>query len=94
MSRSKNNQVLAGNAFRKGMITSGTKDSIIGIIDSLGLASRGIDIKPGDVIEHMKYDKKNFQGKINFILLEGLFRPLYNQQVDEEYLVPSLDQYL
>ena len=33
------------------------------------------------IMEHMEYDKKNFGGAINFVLLRGLGNPFINQQI-------------
>jgi 3-dehydroquinate synthase len=38
------------------------------------------------VIEHMKYDKKNFGNKLRFVLLKGLNNPVYNQEIDSSLL--------
>ncbi len=42
------------------------------------------------IIEHMKYDKKNFGGKLKFVLLKGLNNPVYNQEVDYSLLKDAL----
>jgi 3-dehydroquinate synthase len=42
------------------------------------------------IIEHMKYDKKNFGGKLKFVLLKGLNNPVYNQEVDYSLLIDAL----
>ena len=34
----------------------------------------------------MKYDKKNTAGNINFVLLEGLNNPVYNKNVEIDWL--------
>ncbi len=37
-----------------------------------------------DVIEHMKFDKKNKDGAVQFVLLSGAFSPVYGQKVSSE----------
>ncbi len=46
------------------------------------LISGGYSFPPETIMEHMKYDKKNVAGTINFVLLEGIGHPVYNQKVD------------
>ncbi len=38
------------------------------------------------IIEHMKYDKKNSGNKLRFVLLKGLNRPVYNQDVEPDLI--------
>jgi len=41
---------------------------------------------PGDVIDHMKYDKKNYGGRINFVLLRSMGVPQFDCEVPEDVL--------
>ena len=46
------------------------------------------------VIEHIKYDKKNRDGKINFVLLKGIGNPQYDQQIDDKELFDIMAEVL
>ena len=41
---------------------------------------------PADVIDHMKYDKKNYGGRINFVLLKSMGVPQFDCEVPEDVL--------
>jgi 3-dehydroquinate synthase len=60
------------------------------IINEYGLAAKlsGLDID--GVIEHMLYDKKNFGGSVNFVLLGGLGNPEINMQVPVDMLKKAM----
>jgi 3-dehydroquinate synthase len=38
------------------------------------------------LVEHMKFDKKNYGGKIKFVLLKGVFNPEFNIEVNDKLL--------
>lgn len=46
------------------------------------------------IIELLKFDKKNEAGKINFVLLEKIGKPLIDRQVTNELIYESFDYYL
>ena len=52
--------------------------SIIALVDGYGIAPKMSLPAAETLLRHMKYDKKNVSGSIRFVLLEGLFRPIYN----------------
>ena len=66
---------------RMGLLSDAEAGRVAGVIERYGLmpARRPFDIDL--IMEHMKYDKKNFGGAINFVLLGGLGNPIINQQV-------------
>ncbi len=43
-----------------------------------------------ELLEHMRYDKKNYDGRIHFVLMKGIGAPVYNQRVDEEIIRKAL----
>ena len=45
------------------------------------------------IIELMKFDKKNEHGKINFVLLEDIGKPVYDCQVDNQIVIEALNFY-
>jgi 3-dehydroquinate synthase len=46
------------------------------------------------ILELLRYDKKNSHGKINFILIEDISKPLYDIQVNEDLIKKSFKYYL
>lgn len=54
------------------------------------LISSTSKLDPDGLLEHMMYDKKNAEGKINFVLLKGIGKPVYNQNVDESIIRAAL----
>jgi 3-dehydroquinate synthase len=56
------------------------------LISRYKLISNTKKLNSENIIEHMKYDKKNFGGKLRFVLLKGLNHPVYNQEVDYSLL--------
>ena len=66
---------------RLGFISDDEADLVRGLIGRYGLMRERWGLDVDRVIEHMEYDKKNFGGAVNFVLLKGLGRPLINQQV-------------
>lgn len=58
--------------------------SILALIDAYGIAPQKKLPAPETLLGHMKYDKKNISGSIRFVLLEGLFRPIYNVSADAD----------
>ena len=45
------------------------------------------------LLSHMKYDKKNTAGSIRFVLLNGLFNPIYNVTAGEEDVRQAIREY-
>lgn len=45
------------------------------------------------IIENLKYDKKNSNGTVLFVLLEGIGNPVLNQKVDNEHILGAFDYY-
>ncbi len=71
---------------RLGWLKDRDIEKIDGIIAKYGLISDKYDLNPDEIIRHMKFDKKNSGGRINFTLLKGIGKPVYNQPVDEVML--------
>ena len=49
------------------------------------------EIEP--IIEFLKHDKKNDNGKINFVLLEAIGKPIIDQQVSNELIIEAFSYY-
>jgi 3-dehydroquinate synthase len=69
-----------------GMLSADEKNLIIDIMKKIGLGNRKIKIDPEKIISHMKYDKKNYSGIINFVLLKGIGNAVINYKVDDMIL--------
>ncbi|MBN1497173.1 MAG: 3-dehydroquinate synthase [Spirochaetes bacterium] len=79
---------------RMGLVSDGDAVRVGSLIDRYGLAERtpGLDID--GVIDHMAYDKKNFGGAVNFVLLDGLGKPKINQQIPADLLKEVMSETL
>ncbi len=81
-------------SLRLQMISPQEKEKISSLLKRYGMMSKLQGIKKEEVVAHMSYDKKNSSGKINFVLLEGIGKPVYNIQVPEKCIHDSLDSIL
>jgi 3-dehydroquinate synthase len=64
-----------------GLITKDDENTIFEMIDAYGIAPVRELPSPDELLMHMKYDKKNDSGTIRFVLLKGIFLPIYNVSV-------------
>lgn len=71
---------------RLGFLSDEEAGRVRALIERYGLIRRRWGLDPDGVIGHMEYDKKNFAGAINFVLLKGLGRPLINQRIPPDLL--------
>ena len=67
-----------------------TLSDTIKIMKNLKLPFK-INLENKQLIHHMKHDKKNYNGKIFFILLENLGNPKYGIEVTEEEIFQALE---
>lgn len=58
--------------------------------DAVAFAKADID----PIIEYLKYDKKNSNGQINFVLLEDIGTPVIDKQASNELIYEAFDYYL
>ncbi len=79
-------------ANRMQMLADDDNTAILDLVKKYQLVYSKISVDPEQVIDHMKYDKKNFEGKINFVLLKELGKPIINQQVDVSILLEVLNE--
>ena len=56
-----------------------------------GLAREQLRLDTAGLLEHMKYDKKNYGGTVRFALLKGLGNPVFDQEVDIALLREALE---
>ena len=61
-------------------------DWVNALIEKYRLVDKKYSLDPEKIMNHMKYDKKNFGQKINFVLLKGIGRPQYNCPIDENII--------
>ena len=52
------------------------------------------DDQINSIIDLLIHDKKNSHGKINFILLKDIAKPVYDVQVKTEFIKESFKYYL
>jgi 3-dehydroquinate synthase len=74
-----------------GFISNDELNSILKLIAKYGLIYSNINFNSDKIIEHMKYDKKNKNDQINFVLLKHLFNPEINCLVDNKVLKEVLE---
>jgi 3-dehydroquinate synthase len=71
---------------RMGLLSGAEAGRIGAVIDAYGLMRKTWDIDIDGVIKHMAYDKKNFGGAVNFVLLKGVGKPNINQHIPPDLL--------
>lgn len=75
------------------MMSANDAERIISLVKKFDLAPKRTLPKTEKVMQHMKYDKKNEFGKVKFVLLEGLFRPIYGVSVDAKLVLEAIQKY-
>ncbi len=63
--------------------------TLLDMYESVSFDSEAI----ADIIELLKYDKKNESGTVKFIFLEGIGKPVINQEADNELIKEAFDYY-
>lgn len=53
-----------------------------------------ISFDPRQIVNHMMYDKKNIKGKIRFVLLESIGKPIVGREVSDALVMEALNFYL
>lgn len=71
---------------KMGWITGSDVEHTKKLIDKYRLCNTMSKLDPVKICEHMKFDKKNYGGRIKFVLLKGMFNPEFNVEVDERLL--------
>lgn len=79
---------------RAGLLPDRERGTALGLIRKYGMGGSGGELEAGRVIEHMRYDKKNRQGEVRCVLLEGIGRPVYDRRIDEDLMREVLDEVL
>jgi 3-dehydroquinate synthase len=71
---------------RIGWLNDGDARAVNELISRYNLIYKTKKLNADKIIEHMKYDKKNFGNKLRFVLLKGFNNPVYNQEVEPSLL--------
>lgn len=77
-------------SYRKKWISESEVKEIDEIITKYKLIRISLDLDSEEIIHHMSYDKKNKNNKINFVLLNGIGNPKYDQNVDLDIINESV----
>lgn len=95
LSQDTNHPLLHGEAVSIGMVAEGQISKLLGLfseeeyaileqsIIQAGLPTKASRINANEVMGKIKSDKKNENGKINWTLLQGIGKAIYNQEVDD-----------
>ncbi len=78
---------------RLGMVDEAEYKRVEEIIDRYMLMNPAINPDKNSIVEHMKYDKKNKDNKVKFVLLNGLFNPVFDVNVNEEILTEAMGKF-
>jgi len=79
---------------RLGLLSKPERERISHVIRSFSLFTNRRIPEPSVLAEHMKFDKKNSAGVVRFVLLEGLFRPIYNVSVDMALVSEEISRFM
>lgn len=95
LSQKTNNPLLHGEAVSIGMVTEGQISKLLGLLSNeeykqleqsviqAGLPTKTSGLEVNKILEKIKSDKKNEKGNINWTLLKGIGKAIYNQKVDD-----------
>ena len=79
-------------AVETGLLSNEDADVIKKTLENAGLPVKVPDFETDEILEKMKLDKKNTDGKINFTLLKTLGEGIINQTVSEEIIKKTLNK--
>lgn len=80
-------------SLRSGLLDKHDYSTIKDIIDRYALIPGTHTFDTGELVAHLKYDKKNVGDEIRFVLLNGIGKPVYNQLVDDDLLFEVLNDH-
>ncbi|MFX0090959.1 MAG: 3-dehydroquinate synthase [Candidatus Hodarchaeota archaeon] len=79
----------------RGMIDKHTFTSIKNIISLLGLPlslkNLNLKIDPEQIYEYLKYDKKVVSGKISFVLIKGISKPIIKDDITYQEIMEAIN---
>ena len=73
-----------------GLCSRQDAEELIALLDSVGLPTRPTGLNPKDVLTALVHDKKAVQGRLRFVLMEGLGKVVTREGVNEEIILKSL----
>jgi len=76
---------------RLGLLSGGETELYGEIAARYGLEGGEMRLDTGGILEHMKFDKKNYGGTLRFALLRGIGDPVFDQEVDAGLLREVLE---
>ncbi|MDY6932645.1 MAG: 3-dehydroquinate synthase [Spirochaetota bacterium] len=76
-----------------GWLSNDEIEVVNNIMDRYRLLEKRYNLCADDIVRHMKYDKKNEEGKFNFVLLKGLGKPVYNQNIEEDIIRKVIEKF-
>ena len=76
-------------SFKKGFIDNGEYNLLIETINQLPLPKLS-KVDPDKIMHYINFDKKNENGKLNFVLLDGLGKAKISQEVSSSEILESL----
>lgn len=77
-------------AVNLGLLTQKEALYITGKLSDTGLPTELPKMKPTDILDRMKLDKKNARGEINFTLISGIGKGIINQVIAEDTIIKVL----
>lgn len=102
LSQKTDNPLLHGEAVSIGMVAEGKISNLLGLlsgeeykqleqaIKKAGLPIKVSGLEVNQILEKIISDKKNEKGQINWTLLQGIGRAIFNQKVDDSIVVSVL----
>jgi len=77
-------------SFKKGLISKSEWNEIEGTLRKLSLPK--FDIPDHDeILKTIRHDKKNYEGKLHFVLLDGIGNAITNDSLSDQDIVQSLE---
>lgn len=73
-----------------GLLNQQETERITKLLDRFVPLKKLYDLDRQEIFNHMKFDKKNSAGRINFVLLEAVGKPLIDYNVDDEIIIEAL----
>jgi 3-dehydroquinate synthase len=79
---------------QQGLLSEEEYNTINELIRRYKLIYNNYRLNADDIIKHMKFDKKNYNGKLKFVLIKKINEPVYNQEVDNCLIKDAVDSVL
>lgn len=77
---------------RMGMLVQDDMERVERLLSLVGLPTRlAPALNRERVFETMRLDKKNVEGKLRFVLLDGIGRPIIRDDVSSEFVIDAID---